>query len=191
MAITINGNGTIGGVSVGGLPDGIVDTDMLASAAVTSAKVGSLGASNMPAGSVVQVVINSTTTQITASNNTVADILSTTITPQFSTSKILVLATVMGVYRNAQSGYSGARVAIWLYRGGTAIQACDGTFYLPSTTTHFRHGGFSINHLDNPATTSATTYTLKFQPTDFGAAGQVCRDSNSGATTLTLLEIAQ
>ena len=38
MAITINGNGTLTGVSVGGLPDGIVDTDMLAANAVTAAK---------------------------------------------------------------------------------------------------------------------------------------------------------
>ena len=39
MAITIDGDGTITGVSVGGLPDGIVDTDMLASSAVTTAKI--------------------------------------------------------------------------------------------------------------------------------------------------------
>ena len=38
MAITINGNGTVTGISVGGLPDGIVDTDMLANSAVTAAK---------------------------------------------------------------------------------------------------------------------------------------------------------
>ena len=38
MAITINGNGTVTGISVGGLPDGIVDTDMLANNAVTAAK---------------------------------------------------------------------------------------------------------------------------------------------------------
>ena len=43
MAITINGNGTLTGVSVGGLPDGIVDTDMLAANAVTSAKSSGLG----------------------------------------------------------------------------------------------------------------------------------------------------
>ncbi len=39
MAITINGNGTITGVSVGGLPDGIVDTDMIAANAVATAKI--------------------------------------------------------------------------------------------------------------------------------------------------------
>ena len=41
MPITFNGNGTITGVSVGGLPDGIVDTDMLAANAVSSAKLAS------------------------------------------------------------------------------------------------------------------------------------------------------
>ncbi len=38
MSVTINGDGTITGLSVGGLPDGIVDTDVLANNAVTSAK---------------------------------------------------------------------------------------------------------------------------------------------------------
>ena len=40
MPITLNGSGTISGVSVGGLPDGIVDTDMIAAAAVTGVKKG-------------------------------------------------------------------------------------------------------------------------------------------------------
>ena len=39
MAIQINGNGTITGISVGGLPDGIVDTDMIAADAVATAKI--------------------------------------------------------------------------------------------------------------------------------------------------------
>tara|TARA_R100001015_G_C4574181_1_gene131726 strand:- start:345 stop:938 length:594 start_codon:yes stop_codon:yes gene_type:complete len=41
MPIAINGNGTVTGVSVGGLPDGIVDADMLASNAVTAGKLAS------------------------------------------------------------------------------------------------------------------------------------------------------
>ena len=39
MTITINGNGTVTGISVGGLPDGIVDTDMLANLAVSTGKI--------------------------------------------------------------------------------------------------------------------------------------------------------
>jgi len=54
MAITINGSGTIGGVSVGGLPDGIVDTDMLASGAVGQSKIatGAVGQSQIANGAV-------------------------------------------------------------------------------------------------------------------------------------------
>ena len=43
MPIAVNGSGTITGISVGGLPDGIVDTDMLANNAVTSAKATGRG----------------------------------------------------------------------------------------------------------------------------------------------------
>lgn len=39
MPISISGDGTITGVSVGGLPNGIVDTDMLATSAVATAKI--------------------------------------------------------------------------------------------------------------------------------------------------------
>ena len=38
MPVTINGNGSITGLVVGGLPDGCVDTDVLANNSVTSAK---------------------------------------------------------------------------------------------------------------------------------------------------------
>jgi hypothetical protein len=38
--IAINGSGTITGISVGGIPDGVVDTDVLAANAVTYAKIG-------------------------------------------------------------------------------------------------------------------------------------------------------
>tara|TARA_R100000773_G_scaffold16749_2_gene15251 strand:- start:499 stop:933 length:435 start_codon:yes stop_codon:yes gene_type:complete len=47
MAVVINGNGTVTGISVGGLPDGIVDTDMLAADAVTDAKQDLSGAAKV------------------------------------------------------------------------------------------------------------------------------------------------
>ena len=47
MAITINGSGTVTGISVGGIPDGVVDTDVLAANAVTTAKLGSAEASGL------------------------------------------------------------------------------------------------------------------------------------------------
>ena len=50
MALTLNGNNnTISGLAVGGLPDGIVDADMLANSAAAPLKRG--------AGSILQTVI--------------------------------------------------------------------------------------------------------------------------------------
>jgi len=45
MTIQINGNGTVTGISVGGLPDGIVDTDMIAANAVLAAKLATTATS--------------------------------------------------------------------------------------------------------------------------------------------------
>ena len=86
MAIQINGDGTITGISVGGLPNGIVDTDMLAANAVSAAKLAS-GAG----GKVLQVVQTITTTRLaTASTTFVASPHTCTITPTAANSKILI-----------------------------------------------------------------------------------------------------
>jgi|TARA_R100000482_G_scaffold85495_1_gene34258 hypothetical protein len=86
MPIAINGSGTITGVSVGGLPDGIVDTDMLAAGAVTAAKRGT--------GAILQIQQThlTTTSSQSLSANTLAEIsgLSVSITPVLSTSDMLV-----------------------------------------------------------------------------------------------------
>ena len=39
MPIAINGSGTVTGISVGGLPDGIVDTDMIANSTIAEGKL--------------------------------------------------------------------------------------------------------------------------------------------------------
>jgi len=40
MPITINGSGTVTGITAGGLPDGVITTDDIAANAVTYAKIG-------------------------------------------------------------------------------------------------------------------------------------------------------
>ena len=89
MAIQINGNGTITGISVGGLPDGIVDTDMLAANAVTDAK------STISGGKIKQIVQATSHTRLdTTSTTYVATSHSITITPTVANSKILVNFTL-------------------------------------------------------------------------------------------------
>ena len=83
MPIAINGSGTITGVSVGGLPDGIVDTDMIAAAAVTAPKRGP--------SAILQIVQNVTNSRLQTSSTTyVASDHTVTITPVAANSKILI-----------------------------------------------------------------------------------------------------
>ena len=103
MAITINGNGTVTGISVGGLPDGIVDTDMIAANAVTAAKRG--------AGAILQVINGSTTSTFTTTSATYADIgLSASITPASSSNKILVFGNIGGIETSAANTYGNGKL---------------------------------------------------------------------------------
>ena len=58
MPVSINGNGHISGLVVGGLPNGSVNADTLASNAVTSAKLhnDAVTSAHMPSNTIVQVV---------------------------------------------------------------------------------------------------------------------------------------
>ena len=88
MPITINGSGSIAGLAVGGLPDGSVDADTLASNSVTAAKLQS--------GSVIQSVTKMGTACYNMTNTSWGTELSTDFritlpTVQAANSKILIL----------------------------------------------------------------------------------------------------
>ena len=102
MPIAINGNGTITGVTVGGLPDGIVDTDMLAANAVSSAKLASgVG------GKVLQIKQFRKTDTFSSSSNGFVDIgVAVNITPVAAGSTILICAGYSG-YTVKGSGGAG------------------------------------------------------------------------------------
>ena len=96
MPITINGNGTVTGISAGGLPDGCVDRDTLATAAK---------------GSVLQYLYaQKTATQTLSSNTTWTDItdLSINITPKVSGNTLIF--TLHARYGNDTSSGNGIRL---------------------------------------------------------------------------------
>ena len=90
MPISINGSGTVTGVSVGGLPDGIVDTDMLAANAVTSAKA------NPALGKIVAVKRAELTTKFSCSSESLQD-TGLEITHTASNASNLILLNAHGV----------------------------------------------------------------------------------------------
>ena len=148
--------------------------------------------SQLPTGSVLQVVQTVKTDTATTTSLSFGDItgLSVSITPTSATSKILVLLTLGGVANTLNA------VQINLVRNSTNIAQPDsGTN--KATMNPFPGGGTlsfntSINWLDSPATTSATTYKVQWKVD--GSTGYLNRhtgntDYNS-VSTITVMEIA-
>ena len=103
MPVTINGDGSITGLSVGGLPDGTVDADTLASNAVTTVKIADGAVTNIKhgSGSIIQVQ----TGTFTGTNNIALgsaatfyelDDFNVTITSTVAKSKFLVSCNFSG-----------------------------------------------------------------------------------------------
>jgi hypothetical protein len=251
MAIVFDSDaGTITGISVGGLPDGVVDAGTLASNAVTEAKIASsavvtaklnddavtnakmandaitehelaggavvtaainddavtaakmaaLASSQMPAGSVIQVVTGtprSSSTSTTTSGSWTNGGVSVAITPSSTSSKILVLQTILGAVNNSnpytramytlqRSIGTGAYSIVTPYTstdgggnvyGGLELGAYNGATELNSSA--------SLNHLDSPSTTSECTYLVYFR----GLGGYGTARIQKGSTIMAM-EIA-
>ena len=209
MAITINGNGTVTGISVGGLPDGIVDTDMIATGAVTSAKKA--------AGSVLQVVQGVLKASFDGNNYSSYEQtgITATIQPSSTSNKVLVEAHIYG------SVDKGRWAGIRLYRGGSVVTGAISTAYggdhynvidghrqnnnwmvmgyNPDDTHHDNLVyGVSGKYLDSPSSTSSLTYDLRIIGRENATSYYINRpvankdnDSSVAAiSTITLTEIA-
>ena len=143
----------------------------------------------LPAGSVLQVVNGFDQTYATTTSTSYVDSsLSATITPKFSTSKILVIATVTA---GASSGGRGGSLRV--VRGATTVQAfANGTGQNNAGSTYNTQAiNFSMTTLDSPATTSATTYKLQYAAISGTLLYNWYDNSAVSASTLTLVEIAQ
>ena len=159
MPVSINGNGHISGLVVGGLPNGSVNADTLASNAVTSAKLhnDAVSASHMPSGSVIQVK-NTNKTDLfgvdVTSNKTQAGAtaLDTTITTLVANSKILVCCQVYGE-GNVQDHDYGLSWSRGIGGTFTAFMLGDTAGSRHSTTATMAVGYFGE---DNNSTASST-----------------------------------
>ena len=85
MAIVINGDGTVSGLSVGGLPDGVVDADMIATAAKAGPSLGSSHVIRTNAQTISEnITIGSTTNGMSAGPITIADGYTVTVNGNWS-----------------------------------------------------------------------------------------------------------
>ena len=132
----------------------------------------------LPTGSVLQV-INSTVGYVTTTSASYVDTgLTATITPKFSTSKVLVIVSLNGIT---------APVASWNF----ALTNGSGTVlvYLANYNTSGGQIAFSASFLSSPATTSAVTYKVQYN-TASGTLRLNDYATQPNVSTITLMEIA-
>ena len=131
------------------------------------------------AGVVLQVVqATSVGSASTSSSTYVTTGYLCSITPKFTTSKILILTTCP-----SYNGTSSTTNRVAIYRGGSAI--CESQISFNGAGATGASG--AINYLDFPATTSSTTYTLYFKT----SGGTMFLNSDGASIiTITLMEIA-
>jgi hypothetical protein len=125
--------------------------------------------------------------------------MSVSITPKFSSSKILIMVNIHG------SSISTGSMFVRLMRDSTAICVGDASGSRTratlgtdtNATTDWAISG-STNFLDSPNTTSAVTYKLQWNSGDSGGAVYLNRGSGDAdnlyygryASTITVLEVA-
>ena len=154
----------------------IDNSGISASAAISTSKLGT--------GAVLQVVTNTVATNTsTSSSSYVTTGIAVSITPIFSTSKVLVTIT------GGQCDYNATQAIFTIYRGGTdlAVNSYGFSCFYNSAAGEMQTP-LSGQYLDSPATTSSTTYTIYFKK---GAgSGTVYIGTNGNSVTISAMEIA-
>ena len=184
MPTIISGDGTITGLTSTGI-----------------SAVQNVGRTNLPAGSVLQVVSTTKTDTFTTTSNSFTTItgLTASITPTSASSRILVIVNATG---SQTVGVNDAYIA--LFRDSTQIALGDsaGSRVRYSFMLNANNAGWSTNGavttLDSPATTSAITYSVRglaaLSGTLYINRGNTDSDNTNGAgrtvSSITLMEIA-
>ena len=139
----------------------------------------------MPVGSVLQVV--SGTDSTLTSTNAGSPVLghSVTITPRYSTSKILVLASLAA---ETIGSHSDRGVGLRLYRDDTNLINYVYNHYMSSNTNQ-RIGAVAMHVYDSPNSTGEVSYSYKYVNT--GGTNSIARMNYYGDSVITLMEIAQ
>jgi len=145
---------------------------------------GGTGATSFAPGKVLQVVQHAFTTEQNYNNSSYeASFITGAITPSATSSKVFVMVETVATNNDTNSSYSKGRI----YRGTTGIGNEIHYDRLDSSgNSIYRYMPISLNYLDSPNTTSATTYTF-YRLKQGGGLGYI--GINTTLSTLTLMEI--
>ena len=96
--VNLGTNGTVSGLAVGGIPDGTVDADALASSAVTAGKLAS------GVGGKILQVVSATDAHKTVSNNTAVDIYDSNVAITLASTSNKVFCLHVTAYAHQSAG---------------------------------------------------------------------------------------
>tara|TARA_R100001440_G_scaffold2605_1_gene7280 strand:- start:784 stop:1278 length:495 start_codon:yes stop_codon:yes gene_type:complete len=142
-------------------------------------------------GGIIQIVYGETTSHVSNTSGSFVDSgVTATITPSSNSSKILVVASMQWfLFRSATETNGNFK----LLRGSTAISTHNNAIHIEAATTSqsriISEGGYTIQRLDEPATTSATTYKVQFCTAVTANSGQMDVSKNSAPSCITLYEV--
>lgn len=141
------------------------------------------------AGKVLQVVQGTLAGQTNTSSTSYADTgLTVDITPSATSSKVLIIASIQGIYKNG--GATGTGLGLKLLRGATSINYFAERAAYTNTDLRNNVGGATSVYLDSPATTSATTYKVQFASYVSGQISAINEaPAGSIVSTITAIEI--
>ena len=175
MALVLNGDGPVTGLSSLTFPGGAGTVTGLGNAAILSKSIAT--------GAVLQVVQATYSTLASTTGTSYIDTgLSCSITPNFTTSKILVMITHQGV-RIDSNAYIFSR----LMRDATQLEQMTQDHLWMGGQTFTREASIAQNYLDSPSTTSSVTYKTQFYA---GGSGTASFQLNSRPSRMILMEIA-
>ena len=156
MPVTINGNGSITGLSVGGLGSGVVNTATIASNAITSAL--------QPAGSVIQAnsaVLNTVLDAYLSSmttwriGGTTGSSFGVTITPTSASNKILFWGQISVSVTGPQYNIG---CHVMKYTGSGSSEIIDGSQAVAAGSRKRCHSITEMNHSNNSMQTVPFSY---------------------------------
>lgn len=153
---------------------------------------GGTGATSFAPGKVLQVInsvngtVDATTSSSLANTSTTAS-----ITPSATSSKILVIAKVNGIYCSHES----TSLDLAINRDSTQIVDFGGTvgYNTEEGSNDSGQTGDGVTFLDTPSSTSSLTYTIRFASSDNSNQIQInnyIRGSIRPKSSITLMEIA-
>ena len=195
MPVTINGDGHISGLAVGGLPNGSVNADTLASNAVTSAKLhnDAVVASKLPSGTIVKYQFTTSSTQTNITSTTTWTTFTGTqvdFTPTFSNSQ-LDITWSFALEANTNANGIGFRIFRQSPIGGSDTQIAESYQHSHWGTSNWTGpGDIVLNWNDSPGVTTPVRYFVQgYRET--GNALYINAGSDPLGITMRVMEIRQ